>query len=125
VVVGLAVAAFFLIGRGEGQTITGTFGLFDPEVPSSCIGSGGYDDIRDGTSVTVRSETGETLATGRLGAGEYIDGVGCTYPITVEGVGDAEFYRVEVSHRGEVEYSRSELEANDWSVDVSLGESPA
>jgi hypothetical protein len=37
---------------------------------------------------------------------------------------DADFYSVEVSHRGEITYSRDELEAAGWSIDLTLGEEP-
>jgi hypothetical protein len=102
------------------HVINGTFELLDEDVSSSCVGSSGYDDIRPGSSVTVRSETGETIATTELDSGEFFDGIGCEYTFTV-GVPDARFYRIEVSHRGEVEFSKAELEANDWEASLSLG----
>lgn len=117
-----AVVVVLVVSGGGGQTITGSISLFDPDVGSDCTGSSGYDDIRSGASITIRNETGETLATGNLGAGEFFDGVGCDYPFTVEDVPDADFYRIEVTHRGEVEFSRAEMEQNDWEASLSLGE---
>jgi hypothetical protein len=35
-------------------------------------------------------------------------------------VADAEFYSVEVAHRGKVNFSRDQLDASDWTVDLSL-----
>lgn len=102
------------------HVINGTFQLLDEDVSRSCVGSSGYDDIRPGTSVTVRNETGETIATTELGSGEFFDGVGCEYDFQV-GVPDASFYRIEVSHRGDVEFSKAELEADEWEASLSLG----
>jgi hypothetical protein len=118
-VIGVIVA---LSLAGGGHTIAGTFSLFDSEVSESCQGSGGYEDIRPGADVTIRNETGATIATGALGSGEYASGFGCDYDFSVEGVPDAAFYRIEVSHRGEVEYSKSEMEQQDWTVQLSLGD---
>ena len=70
--------------------------------------------------VTIRNESGSTIATGSLGAGRG-DG-GCNYAFAINGVPDAKFYRVEVSHGGEVEYSLAEMESNEWIVIVSLGD---
>jgi hypothetical protein len=121
-VVVAVVGIVFMTTRGGGQTITGTFSLYDSDVSSDCSGSGGYDDIQPGAAVTVRNQTGETIATGNIGSGEYFESVGCEYDFSVEGVPDAAFYRIEVSHRGEVEFSRAEMESQDWKVQLSLGE---
>lgn len=123
VVVGIVLviivgAVYFL--RGGGHTITGTMTLLSSDLSDSCQGSGGYDDIRPGTAVTVRNGEGETIATGRLGEGTLHGVIGCTYPFEID-VPDEDFYRVEVSHRGELEFSRDEMEQNDWTVDASLG----
>lgn len=102
--------------------IHGEFALFDRDTASNnCVGTGGYNDIAAGVSVTVRDGTGSTLATGRLGKGEALAGIGCTYKFDVV-VPDADFYRVEVAHRGELEYSKAELERNDWKFEASLGD---
>jgi hypothetical protein len=116
-----AIVVVLIVSGGSGHAIIGTFTLFDPDVSSNCTGSSGYDDISSGTSVTVRNETGKTLATSALGQGEFAAGVGCDFPFTIEDVPDAAFYRIEVSHRGEVEFSRAELEQKDWKVSLSLG----
>jgi hypothetical protein len=126
IVGGAALLVLIVVGvlllAGGGNTIEGSFSLLDSELGSDCQGSGGYSDIGPGTSVTVRNETGDTIGTGDLGEGDFAEGFGCDYPFTVEDVPNAKFYRVEVSHRGEVEYSHAEMEANDWEVSVSLGD---
>ena len=107
------VAAFLLLGGGH--RVKGSFSL----PGSDCHGSGGYDDIGPGTSVTIRNESGSTIGTGSLAAGVG-DGGGCAYPFAINGVPDAKLYRVEVSRGGEVEYSLAEMESNEWTVIVSL-----
>lgn len=118
----VTVLIVVFLGGEETHVIQGEFTLLDSDTASNdCVGTGGYNDIAPGVSVTVRDGSGSTLATGRLGEGEALTGLGCTYKFNVE-VPDAAFYRVEVSHRGELEYSKAELENADWKVDASLGE---
>ncbi|MCH9036369.1 MAG: hypothetical protein IH860_03485 [Chloroflexi bacterium] len=113
-----------------------------------CSGSGGYDDIREGAQVVVKNEEGEVIATSSLQQGtgrdllvalleaadelegketptsasgfEGLELVVCVLPFEVA-VPNAAFYSVEVSHRGELSYSREELDEIDWSVDFELG----
>jgi hypothetical protein len=120
VVLVAVVAIVVLTSGGASHTINGSFSLLDPEVGAACVGSSGYDDIGPGTTVTVRNEEGETIGTGRLSEGVHAEGFGCDYTFSVE-VPKAQFYRVEVSHRGELEYSASEMEENNWEVATSLG----
>jgi hypothetical protein len=53
-------------------TLSGTFSLTDGATDytdvGECEGTGGYDDIREGTQVTVYGSGGEVLGTGSLGA---------------------------------------------------------
>ena len=49
------------------------------------------------------------------------DGFACEFEFTVDGVRDADFYTVEVSHRGGLSFSKAEMEANGWTVEASLG----
>lgn len=84
----------------------------------SCTGTGGYDDIGEGTTVVVKDDTGKTLTTTSLGAGTGTD-TACTFsfdfPVT-EGSSD---YVVTVSHRGDQHYSFTTLQ-NDG-VSLTLG----
>lgn len=86
-----------------------------------CSGAGGYSDIDEGAQVTVTNEKGDTIATGYLGQGETISSKVCAFKFTVENAPDAKFYAVEVSRRGELRFSKAEMEANDWFVAASLG----
>lgn len=101
----------------------GSFTSGEPGEP--CTGRGGYDDIRLGTSVVVKDGKGVTLATGRLGAGKMGEfGFGCDFSFEVLNVPKADFYSIEVAHRGALTYSRKELGAIGWSVAFELGEPP-
>lgn len=84
---------------------------------SSCFGRRGYDDIGPTTQVTVTAG-GEVVALGLLGLGKYDGGV-CTFPISVNNVPVGhDFYSVEVSHRGEINYPADALKRP---ISVTLG----
>lgn len=125
--------ALLLAGCGGGdETITGSIQIFgqSDSVTSSgdtCSGAGGYDDIEEGAQVTVKDGDGDLLATADLGPGEVTDEdnstdsfTQCDLPFTVD-VPASDFYVIEVSHRGEISYSREELEKKNWKVELSLG----
>lgn len=81
----------------------------------------GYDDIREGASVTVANEKGTTIATGSLGSGRVSEWpLRCIFSFSVE-VPKAKFYKFEVSHRGQVQKSFEELKADGWKVSLTLG----
>lgn len=94
-------------------SLTGEFLLTDGVARTdgtSCRGTGGYDDIAEGTSVTVYDAAGGVAATGSLGASTYVAGI-CTFKVAVPDVPKGEkFYQVEVSHRGKIQLSREEAE---------------
>lgn len=86
----------------------------------SCHGSGGYEDIDQGTAVTVYDAKGVVIGTGRLDAGRgghFLED--CTFPFEVSDLPSAKFYQVEVSHRGKVTYSRQDVIFR--KVNMSLG----
>lgn len=122
----VVVLAVFLTSRGDDKReVTGTLTLVDSDVvgdSDDCYGTGGYDDIESGAQVVVKDGAGKTIATGRLGAGEFDDELvtTCTLPFVVE-VPNADFYSFSVSHRGELNYSREELEDEGWDVGLTLG----
>jgi hypothetical protein len=99
--------------------VTGGFGTsISLDGSGGCTGSGGYSDMNQGTAVTVANSTGQTLATGELGAGEMQNGA-CLFPITVPGVPSGlSQYSVTVSHRGTQVIPASEATT---SVELSLG----
>lgn len=100
-------------------SLTGSSGIGHQD--NRCWGEDGYDDIKAGAQVIVRDGTGRTLAVGELQAGTRRSQVECRFDFSVSGVAEAEFYTVEVSHRGEVQFSAAELEASGWVAELSLG----
>lgn len=119
----LFIAIVVLAGCGpQAFEIDGDVTLFSETEgsASNCYGTGGYSDISEGLSVTVRDESGMILATSRLDAGRRT-GNRCTFAFMVSGVPQAEFYSVEVGRRGALTYSHDEMTANDWQVTASLG----
>ncbi len=120
------------------QTLRGTMVLKEGAQPGGvgsviaigapCWGIGGYDDMAAGTQVTVRNENDALIAKGALSEGA-ISPRGptgtlpdCDFAFTVRDVPNAAFYTIEVSHRGELTYSREEMEALDWEVAFTLGD---
>lgn len=130
-VVGIAAAAWALVGRAteDTHTIKGDMTLIDSDrfrrydVGDACSGSGGYGDIDEGTTVSVKDQKGTLIGSGRLGPGKIEGSVlkTCVFPFEVTGVKDAQFFQVEVSRRGGLSYSKSEMEKNGWTVHASLG----
>lgn len=113
-------------GAPETFTLKGSFELTDEVVGDGgdgCKGQydSGYDDIAEGTSVTVYGAGGDVVATGSLGNSEEDeDGTSCTFDVAVDGVPKGEkFYKVEVSHRGTVQLTAEEAE--NGALAVSLG----
>ena len=110
---------------GGSQTITGSFVLTDDEVvwsTTSCSGTGGYRDIREGADVVVKDGAGTIVGTGSLvddPAGSSTSRCRYTFEVPVK---DADFYAVEVSRRGALTYSKTEIEAQGWTVEFTLGE---
>ncbi|WP_331740519.1 hypothetical protein OG613_46475 (plasmid) [Streptomyces sp. NBC_00015] len=131
--IGLAIGAGLMGGiwaitasSGAGSpgsfTLEGEFALLEDasETGSGCEGTGGYDDIAEGASVTVYGADGDVIATGSLGDSETITFGTCKFGVAVEDVPKGEkFYKVEVSHRGTVQLSAEEAENGEFSA--SLG----
>lgn len=105
-------------------TLRGTMTLTGDNVPAGdtsedCTGYSGYDDITAGASVTVFDSAGAVVATGALGAGRP-ESASCVFPVRVPDVpGGSKFYRVEVSHRGQVTVTAADARAGKFAA--SLG----
>lgn len=130
---GLMAAGLLLAGCGSassaasakpsGHTLTGGLTLNDEDTAQNiCTGTGGYSDIASGASVTVENQSGTIIGTGTLGPGRVGPGfANCVYTFVVPGLPDESFYQVEVTHRGFVSYSRADIVANKWIVEMTLG----
>lgn len=123
VVAGAAIALPVALNRDEPKhEITGTMTLTDNDSTFSipCQGRGGYSDIQPGAGVTVTDGSSKILAVGELGIGAGALNV-CTLSIDVPDVPKADFYKIEVSHRGGITYSFARLNAAGWKVELTLG----
>jgi hypothetical protein len=74
-----------------------------------CSGSGGYGDITSGTVVDIRNESGELLTQTSLEVGRG-DEYRCTFPFTFTVTEGEDQYVIEVSHRGSLSFSFTELD---------------
>lgn len=143
VIAGVIVFLLAACGGGDGEqhtiegtmTISGARGVIemgrDAGDGDACEGRAGYayGDLGAGAQVTVRNGSGVTLALGRLGMGKLSGVIGtsitpagagtCTMPFEIE-VPGSDFYEIEVSHRGGLQYSEAEMEQMDWTVSLSL-----
>lgn len=108
--------------------ITGTFTLTDTPVfgldssidttSDGCEGTGGYNDLHQGTPVTVTDQTGAIVALGSLTSG-VPSGDSCMFVFGVSNVPAGKgFYGVAVSHRGSVQYTEQQLRDG---VSLSVG----
>jgi hypothetical protein len=136
----LVVSTLTSCGQSKQVLILRLF-LYDVDsFKSGCYqGNGGYSDIRDGMSVTLKNSKGEIIEIGsmrlnRLGInlssarGERLVDV-CNYNYRFEGIPtNTESYVVVIGggNRGEVVYSKAQLEAakptGEWEAEMSLGD---
>lgn len=106
------------------HTVTGALGLswtFDA-AGQPCQGKGGYSDLTAGASVILRDEHDTILASTTLNQGTG-DDVSCKFSFTLTDVPDtAQFYVIEVSHRGQISYSHQKLADAGWVFKLTIGE---
>lgn len=123
VVVVAALAVRSLVTRSPSHTIAGTMTLYESSGGLNgayCYGESGYDDIEDGAEVRVTDEDGTLIGSGNLESGR-MDAGDCVFKFEVPDVKDTSYYSVEVSHRGGLSFSKSEMESNGWEVHATLG----
>lgn len=127
-VTGLALVVMGGLSGCGGHELKGAISVIEQlglgsadRIGQGCSGTGGYDDIQAGTSVVVSDENGKVLATGHLDAGKISALETCRFTFDLNGVPDASFYQVEVSHRGKVTFSSDDLSKKGWQVDLTLG----
>ncbi|MEO3853704.1 hypothetical protein [Acrocarpospora sp. B8E8] len=93
-------------------TITGTVsvaGGVSRAGSSECALGGGYRDIAPGTQVVVTDPAGKTIALGKLGGGQWSSRK-CVFAFMVREVPPGhQFYGVEVSHRGRLQYPAEQV----------------
>ena len=107
-----------------------------------CSGTGGYDDFGPGMDIRILNQDNKLIGSGstksldqlavtdpeyfELLKGDDFDPnddaeIVCQVAALVPVSGGAEFYRVEIGRRGEMSYTRADLEEADWQLDLSLG----
>ncbi len=85
-----------------------------------CVGSGGYNDIAEGSNVVIRDSSGQIVGASKLDFGMAVGSV-CRFEFAVTNIPESSFYSVEVGRRGALTYSQDQLKANGWRVDAVLG----
>jgi hypothetical protein len=93
------------------------------DVGDPCFGDAGFDDIRSGADVRALDGAGNIVGLGRLSTGALTETETvhvCQFSWTMD-VDDAEFYAFEIARRGGPSFSRAELEAAGWTVELSIG----
>lgn len=121
--------------EADGDQITGTFTLTDSEgffgTWNSCIGEGGFSDFGPGMNVTVRDGDGSVIGSWSTRSLTNADDEAetarsldtwCIVAFEVELTDEADFYLINVGRRGEISFTRDELAAQNWRVELSLGD---
>ena len=94
-----------------------------------CTSPRGFEDIATGTEVVVRDQEGRAIGRGALRSGRAVgdrdprDVVGtrqCEFGFEIAQLPDADFYSVSIGRRGEVTYSREDLERMGWVLSLTL-----
>lgn len=122
VALALAVAVLTACGGSSTFTASGTLGLvaLNAATDDCTGGTGGYDDIQEGTEVVIYSADGKKLALGELDAGKPDkdeEGL-CLFDFDVPDVPSGKGpYGVEVGSRGQVSFKEGESD----SIVISLG----
>lgn len=74
-----------------------------------CSGTGGYSDMREGAQVVITDANSATLAVGSLDAGRRDSAQNCAFPFSLAAPAGHQFYGIEVSHRGRLQYSTAQI----------------
>lgn len=86
-----------------------------------CFGTGGYSDIGSGTQVVIRDGDNNVMGIGDLAFSEEMTfGSGCTFVFEIE-VEETRFYQIEMSHRGGMVFTFTDLEEERWTIFLTLG----
>jgi hypothetical protein len=76
---------------------------------ADCQSNLDYTDVRAGAQVVVRDADGKDVGLGQLGSGKFDNASSCLVPFEVDDVPTgSNIYSVEVAHRGEVKFNRSD-----------------
>jgi len=94
--------------------------IFDGRSMECPQGVGGaFRDLAEGASVLIADGSGATVASTPMTGGTFSgDGLAFTFEVSVP---ERDFYTVSTQSRSGPTYSRSELEAQDWFVTLTIG----
>jgi hypothetical protein len=133
ILIGIVASAGFLGLSSAGaftshHRISGTLRLLnsDPQSPyitstgAICQGNGPYGDIAAGNGVALKDGDGKLLAITSLGVGSGSP-TSCLFGFTMKDVPEVPSYSVEVGQRGSRSYSLADMQANGWTLLLSLG----
>ena len=74
----------------------------------------------EGAAVDVLDETGTILGTGRFSEGVMADNQ-CTWSVSLGGIpADRNIYVISTAGYGEAKYTKEELDASDWNLDLCM-----
>lgn len=78
---------------------------------TACTGNGGFSDIREGAQVVITDAKEATLGVGSLDAGKRDKAGRCEFAFALDIPKGHQFYGIEVSHRGRLQYSADQISA--------------
>lgn len=123
---GAAVGIVFFVhaarADAKGYTVNGDLTLTSVDAldgdDTSCKGAAGFDDIVGGAQIVVTDGAGQTLGLAKLSDGRTMGAVSsilerpteCSFAFHVVDVAKGKtFYKVEVSHRGQLQYTEAQI----------------
>ncbi|WP_040899340.1 PASTA domain-containing protein [Xenococcus sp. PCC 7305] len=118
-----------VIAKSPLYSINGSIRLIDSKLggyDDTCYGTGGYNDIDSGMSITVKDDRGTIIATGQTGSGSHPESSSyssmiCVFKFDIIQVPKRNFYTIDFGRRGQLNYSFEKLEEIDWQITLSVG----
>jgi hypothetical protein len=102
-------------------TLTDNEGFVGHSTGSTCAGTGGYDDLALGTSVTVYDGGSAIIGGGYVNAATYNDNA-CVLAFEIPEIPAGKgFYQVEISHRGKISEDEKNVELGTLYFSGSIG----
>lgn len=107
--------------------VSASFGL-NTGVGQSCSAKAGYDDIAEGSQVTIKDDSGKTVAFAPLGKGEVSSKdpfnagnyIYCEFAFTIDKLPSASIYAVSIggAQRGVVNFDLTEVKAKGFAISI-------
>lgn len=117
------IAGSLQLLAGDGSFSDKNFVALGTNNGDFCSGTGGFDDLDGYLNVVISDGSGNIIATESTSSGEYQKyPEACSFEFTIDDVPDTDFYEIKIGRRGGPTYSREELEAANWRIDLSIGQ---